>query len=150
MDVQNTADSIGERLDTVRKREGFSQHGFAQALGISRSTLQNYLKGDRDIPTSILSILLEKFSVDPSWMIRGSTSSAAMQEKASDFEQLREIGMAIEKRVIVLGLELTPEERWRLISQVYTLSIVQSGKLDTQQATNDFFIDNMVANNDFK
>lgn len=145
----NPAQTIGERLDIVRKREGFSQAEFAELLGISRSSLQNYLKDERDIPTSILSKLLEKLSIDPSWMIQGDVSESAMQQKSNILQQIKEIGLAVEKRASELDIRLTADERWRLVSQIYAMAIVQNAEFSMQQATSNFFIDTMFRNNGY-
>lgn len=147
--ANSAQESIGQRLDKVRKREGLSQGAFCNALGISRSSLQNYVNGNRDIPTSILAKLLELYSVDPSWMIQGDVSEVAMRQKSDILAQIREIGMAIECRAEDRQIALSTEERWRLTSQLYTLAIVQSGTVNTERSTSDFFLDQMFANNGF-
>jgi transcriptional regulator with XRE-family HTH domain len=142
--------TIGQRLDLVRKREGLSQGAFAELLGISRSSLQNYLKDERDIPTSILGKLMENLSIDPSWVIQGEISEAAMKQKSKILGQIKEIGLAIEGRANDLNIKLTPEERWRLVSQVYTMAIVQNDDLSYDKVTNNFFVDSMFKSNGYE
>lgn len=147
--AESAQENIGQRLDQVRKREGLSQGVFCDALGISRSSLQNYANGNRDLPTSILAKLLELYSVDPSWMIQGDVSEIAMRQKSDILAQIREISMAIEHRADDQQIILSSEERWRLTSQLYTLAIVQSGTVNTDRSTSDFLLDQMFANNGF-
>lgn len=142
-------DTIGKRLDSIRKREGLSQSAFCAELNISRTSLQNYVKDEREIPASILAFLLEKWSIDPVWMMEGDSSNTAMKRKADVLRQIKDIGMALENRAALIGLELNAEERWRLVSQIYTIAIIQTGAFDTEKATSDFFIDSVFTNNGF-
>lgn len=142
-------EAIGERLERVRKRQGLSQHDFSSALGISRSSLLNYVRGDRDIPTSILAKLLELYSVDPSWMVQGDASDATFRQKSDILAQIRQISMAVERRAAERAIPLTPEERWQLTSQLYTLAIVQEDAADIDSAKGNFALDQVFANNGF-
>lgn len=147
--MTNLAQTIGGRLELIRKREGLSKGAFAEFLGISRTCLHNYLKDDRDIPTSVLSKLLEKLSIDPLWMIQGDLSESAMQKKMHIFQQIKEIGLAIERRANRLDIQLTADERWRLLSQVYITTIAPNAEISTQQVTSDFFLNVVFGNNGY-
>lgn len=140
-------DTIGKRLDSIRRREGLSQSAFCSALSISRTSLQNYVKGEREIPASTLALLLEKWSIDPAWMMEGDSSDTAMKRKAEILQQIKDIGMALESRAEEKGIELSSDERWRLVSQIYTIAIIQTGAFDTEKAKSDFFIDSVFTNN---
>ncbi len=140
---------IGSRLDEVRKREGLSQGEFCKALGISRTSLQNYVRGGRDIPTSILARLLELYSVDPSWMIQGDISETALRNKSEILAQIRAIGLAVENRAAEREIALSPEERWRVTSQLYTVAVVQTGKADIERSTSNFVLDQVFESNGY-
>lgn len=62
---------MGERFNSIRLREGLTQNAYSEVLGISRRACQLYVKGEREVPASILNALYEKFGVDPIWMLRG-------------------------------------------------------------------------------
>lgn len=144
------SEHIGDRLEMVRKREGLSQSAFCEALGISRSSLLNYVRGDRDIPTSILAKLLELYSVDPSWMVRGSNSEAALRQKSNILSEIKKISLAVERRATERGITLSPEERWQLTSQLYTLAIVQEEAGDIDSPKGKFSLDQVFANNGYR
>ena len=74
-------DDMAERLEQVRKREKLSQEAFSQRLGISRGAYQHYVKGGREIPSSVLSALLREFEVDPYWMLRGYDAGASTEKE---------------------------------------------------------------------
>lgn len=140
---------MGQRLELVRKREGMTQGAFAELLGISRTSLQSYVKGEREISVSILATLLETYSIDPSWMIRGDLSEGAMKHKAEIFEQIKEIGLAVERRADELDIRLSAGERWRLVTQIYTMAIVQHTEFSMKKMTSAFFIESMLRSNGY-
>lgn len=142
-------EGIGERLDRVRKRQGLSQKDFCTALGISRSSLLNYVRGDRDMPTSILAKLLELYSVDPSWMVKGDASDATLRQKSDILAEVRKISLAVERHAAERSTPLTPEERWKLISQFYTLAIVHEEAANIDSAKGRFALDQAFQNNGF-
>lgn len=62
---------VATRLKSVRLVRGYSVDEFAEALGISRSSLYLYGKGERELSVSHLGVLFEKFGVNPTWLITG-------------------------------------------------------------------------------
>lgn len=139
--------TVGSRLDEVRRRKGLSQEKFCEILGVSRSSLHKYVSDERDVPLSVLSILLEQFGIDPVWIMYGDESDIAMRRKADILTDIREIGLAVERRADELGIALTADERWRVVSQIYTAAIMQGAAYDRERATRDFVVDSMLSNN---
>lgn len=72
---------MAERFEQVRKREGLTQEAYSQRLGISRGAYQNYAKGGREIPSSVLAALLREFEVDPYWMLQGDDAGASTEKE---------------------------------------------------------------------
>ncbi|MGD9918452.1 MAG: helix-turn-helix domain-containing protein [Paenirhodobacter sp.] len=112
------ASSIGERLDQVRRTANASQADFAAKLGISRTTLHNYTKGERDIPVPVLAKLLEVYRADPLWILDGETG---IQSRESDI--LRELGdilEQVEERLEKRRMRLGTKKRWMIVCRLYT------------------------------
>lgn len=65
---------IGKRLQEARKRLGYKQSDFAQALGVTDEHYRKYESGASGIPTDKVKILFEKFSLDPTYLITGEVS----------------------------------------------------------------------------
>ena len=61
---------IGKRLRDLRKKLGYNQKNFADLLGITERTLRNYEKGN-NLPSSLLTILIEKFNININWLLTG-------------------------------------------------------------------------------
>lgn len=112
------ASSIGERLDQVRRTANASQADFAAELGISRTTLHNYTRGERDLPVPVLAKLLEVYRADPLWILDGD---AGIQSRESDI--LRELGdilEQVEERLEGRGMRLGTKKRWMVVCRLYT------------------------------
>ncbi len=137
-------ETIGDRLEATRKSEGLTQSDFCAILGIGRTSYSYYVRGERDVPVSVLSLLFEKYSIDPFYMIYGEHSDQAMQRKSSALNEIRDIGIAVENRAKEKGVELTADERWRVISHIYTLSIVNDEQVDVASNRGEFLIDNFM------
>lgn len=146
---QKISDTIGHRLERVRRMEGVSQGEFCKELGISRTSLQNYVRGDRDIPISVLATLLEMYAVDPIWMMYGDESDVGMRHKADILAEIRNIGLALERRAEERGFTLSVEDRWRLVSQIYTAHILQNGRFGEKRAADHFLVDSMLENHGY-
>ena len=74
---------MASRLEIVRQEEAMSQEQFADRLGISRGAYINYSKGGREIPSSLIIRLYDKFDVDPVWLVTGNNA-----EKLNDRDKL--------------------------------------------------------------
>lgn len=65
---------IGKRLQEARKRLGYKQSDFAQALGVTDEHYRKYELGASGIPIDKVQILFEKFCLDPTYLITGKAS----------------------------------------------------------------------------
>lgn len=59
------------RLEAVRRSTGLNQKQFAERLGLTSRSYQNYAQAERDIPAQVFRRLLADFGVDPGWMWDG-------------------------------------------------------------------------------
>jgi len=63
---------VGQRLSDVRKELGFPERQpFAEALGVPKTTLGNYERGDRDPDLLLLSEYRDRFGVNINWLVTG-------------------------------------------------------------------------------
>lgn len=86
---------MAERLEFVRKNEGLSQEAFSQRLGISRGAYQHYIRGGREIPSSVMASLLREFDIDPYWMLRGDDRGASSRTEEILVENATKIVLAL-------------------------------------------------------
>lgn len=100
---------IGNRLLFFREGLGLSQKQMADSLSISLSAYQNYERGDRSITKEVICVLLEKYNVEPKWILIGDGN---MYECASiDVELLGDIANEFEMQY-KLWVEENPAAYW--------------------------------------
>ena len=83
---------FADRLRSLIKKHGLTQVRLAEELGISKFSLNNYVKGDRLPETSILYSLAKYFNTTMEWLLTGENDFTNMQQKneqaAMEFHKL--------------------------------------------------------------
>ena len=72
MSMDQTLDSIGQRIRAVRLQHRLTIKEFAEALGVGMTSITNYEKDARTPDTAVLRKLYEDFGVNLHWLIAGS------------------------------------------------------------------------------
>lgn len=62
---------VGDRLDAVRRHSKLSLREFSDLLGVSRTTLHNYIKEERDMPLAVAQKVIATFDLDSEWFLFG-------------------------------------------------------------------------------
>lgn len=65
-------ESIAQRLKDLRKEEKLTQGGLGDILGTNQGHISAIERGENNLTVSHLSILLEKLSVNPVWLMTGN------------------------------------------------------------------------------
>ena len=73
---------IGARLKKTRLSGQLSQEAFATALNVALRAYQNYERGEREIPATLIVALHLHFHVDPIWLLTGVSRRAGKTGKA--------------------------------------------------------------------
>ena len=68
---QSMSFDVGSRLDAIRKASGMTQGTMCEALNVSRTSYQNYVRNERDMPMSLVKIVIEQFDLDADWFLFG-------------------------------------------------------------------------------
>jgi transcriptional regulator with XRE-family HTH domain len=63
--------SIENRIRLLRETLGYTQKDFAYMLGVTFKTYWRYETGKGTVPSSLLSLLVEKHNASPSWLLTG-------------------------------------------------------------------------------
>jgi transcriptional regulator with XRE-family HTH domain len=108
---------IGERLEQVRRTDGASQADFAASIGVSRTTLHNYVKNESEVPAPVLAKLLELYRVDPLWLLDGDEGM-----KNRETTILDEVGVIladVEARIEERRLHVGRSKRWMIVCRLY-------------------------------
>lgn len=139
--------AIGKRLDVVRREENLTQEQFSEALGISMSALRNYIRGDRDLPTSILVTLLSKFNVDPLWVIAGENTDHLLNRSFDSFTKIKQIWRQVDAYIVKKKYQhLENDDRWRIVSQLYAQYVVQRAQQNKDLEITEGLIENSIRN----
>lgn len=72
--------SLGERLKIARGK--ITQTDFSAELGVSKNTYVRYERDQRIPDAELLSVICQKFNINPSWLLLGEGNKT----KDSDFE----------------------------------------------------------------
>ncbi|MBQ7955582.1 MAG: helix-turn-helix transcriptional regulator [Lachnospiraceae bacterium] len=62
---------VGQRLQDARKRLGYRQADFAAILEVSEEHYRKYELGTVGFPIDKMSVLFEKFGIEPTYLITG-------------------------------------------------------------------------------
>ncbi len=107
-----------ERIKQIRDYYGLSQSAFAKRIGVSRSSVCQFEKGDYGLSNSTIINICREFNINESWLRDGSGDM--LIDKSAESEVARIVGNAfadgddfIIKTFLALG-QLTPQQ-WQLV-----------------------------------
>lgn len=120
--------AIGGRLVAAREAQRLSQVEFAERLGISPRAYQNYERGEREMPTTVLTALHAEFGIDPLWVLVGPRKLTASTKP----DVLEEVIIGVETHLQRTHKKLTPAKKARLIKVLY-LQFRDKAKVDAAQ-----------------
>lgn len=138
----NSESSIGERLEQVRRTAKASQADFAASLGISRSTLHNYARGERDLTAPVLAKLLEIYQADPLWILDGDAGIQNRQENT--LQALGDILERVEQRLNERQQRLGTRKRWMIVCRLYTERIAAERRSGEKPSVEALGLDNLL------
>ena len=117
---------IGRRLAAVRAKVGLSQEAFAEALGLSKRAYIHYERGEREPPAGLFKAIYDLYGIDYLWLLSG-TDPEPQQAGAEnvDFKLIVRIVDELERQLAVLGREMKPEHKARVIRALYQLGLEQ-------------------------
>ncbi len=131
--------SCHARISDVRSHLGLSQADLAARLGLPLRSYQNYERGEREAPTSLVRGLYELFRVSPIWLLtgQGAMQDTSGHEKEIDSNLLGQVIEAVETFSSDLPKLLRIDHKARLITLLYEkarlLAEVSGSDLDNEQ-----------------
>lgn len=88
-----------------------TQATFAQEFDISPRAYASYELGEREIPSSFLLKLFEKFSISPTWLLTGEGAKST----AGHSENILDAVVAVRTFAAIKGINIDPEREARLV-----------------------------------
>lgn len=79
------------RLSAIRVGEGMTQSAFAETLNVSQKTYSDIENGVRDPSASVLRALLERYDLEPKWVLLGRGMPKQGDESEAMYEFLEEL-----------------------------------------------------------
>lgn len=70
---------FGERMAAVRRSIGLNQTDFAHDIGVVLRAYQNWERGEREVPSSVLRKIYERYDIDLAWLLTGAKHSTTAQ-----------------------------------------------------------------------
>lgn len=137
-----TDPDIGDRLEQIRRRADVSQAVFAASLGISRTTLHNYARGERVLTEPVLAKLLEVYNADPLWILAGDQGIQNRQK--TTLEALGEILERVEERLAERNERLGTRKRWMIVCRLYAHQVSEEYRTGTKPSLESLGLDSLL------
>ncbi|MEB3100889.1 helix-turn-helix domain-containing protein [Ferviditalea candida] len=112
----------GNRIATLRDKQGWTQEDLAQRLGISRAALSHYEKNRREPDYATLTKIADVFKVSIDYLVgRIDNPQGVLDREVREFADQLELSdeQILDKFTLTIdGRELTPEQARRFIAFV--------------------------------
>ena len=96
--------TFGDRLRDARLQKGLTQEQLAQQIGVAKSTLTGYEKGNREPDVFKIKKILEVLEVDSDYLLGIDRTKKASEPDESDSEAIyEELGFKIYKTLLEYG-----------------------------------------------
>ncbi|MCR5781351.1 MAG: helix-turn-helix domain-containing protein, partial [Clostridia bacterium] len=84
---------FGDRLKLLRNEKGLSQQKLAERIGMSKSSVNMYERGEREPGLEILETLADIFNCDIEYLLGASDIKNKYQQMLTDIKNLRPLPM---------------------------------------------------------
>jgi len=121
-----------------------SQQEFAFALGISRSAYQNYERAEREVPSTVVCRIADKFNIDPVWLMFDDGDVRIIKRNRDIGAQYAMAFQYIEGRVSSLGRVITPDKKLMLAQQMEAEYLSRHKELDNLGPRERVIIENLI------
>lgn len=96
-------ETIGDRIKSVREKHSLSTTAFAKNLEISQPSLTGLENNKSEPRAKTIIALIEKFGVDPMWLLTGKTAHVIQNQTALKIGQLADtLSNEIQQNILFL------------------------------------------------
>lgn len=111
--------ALGNRLAALRDTLKLSQVEFSQRLNLSPRAYQNYERGERETPASVIKAIYDAFTIDPLWILAGPGLVPLKADIKDNPDLLEQIVIAVEHRLARTRRRLDPDKKGHLVKLLY-------------------------------
>lgn len=114
--------ALAERLREFRRRIGDPERVvFATELGVSKSALASYERGESEPTASVLGVYRDKFGADLDWLLLGDGAppSPAGAQQSLDASILRRLGEMVGRAHAGAGIKLPKGAEFEVVAGLY-------------------------------
>lgn len=83
--------SLGERLNYARKKNGYTQGSLAESIGVSRGVIYNLEKNKTEPQTIVLNAICQTLKINKEWLLSGVGTMEQSNEAAESAKILVEL-----------------------------------------------------------
>lgn len=106
-------DTLGERLNFVRKKKGYTQHSLANIIGVSRGVIFNLEKNITEPQTIVINAICQELKINKDWLLTGT---GEMENDTITFQSAKTLA-----ELYSIIKELSEEEQLYLLDTVKSL-----------------------------
>ena len=127
--------SVGERLGALRTAQGLNQTQMAEQLDVVLRAYQNYERGEREIPSTLILRLVQRFDADPVWILNGPGLTPQRLSMRTNFDLLEKVVESIESWQVSREVTLEPAKKAKLIRTLFQ-HFLKQGAIDAEHLSN--------------
>lgn len=83
--------TLGERLNYVRKKKGFTQDSLAESIGVSRGVIYNLEKNKTEPQTIVINAICQTLKISKEWLVDGTGEMEDTRENSKSAKILAEL-----------------------------------------------------------
>ena len=83
--------TLGERLNYIRKKRGFTQDSLAESIGVSRGVIFNLEKNKTEPQTIVVNAICQILKINKEWLISGTGEMEDNREASQSARILAEL-----------------------------------------------------------
>lgn len=112
--------TLGDRLNYVRKKNGYTQDSLAELIGVSRGVIFNLEKNKTEPQTIVINAICQILKINKEWLLYGSGEMEDTSEASQSTKILAEL--------YDVAKGLTEDEQLYLLETVKAVKRLLSGK----------------------
>lgn len=116
-------DSLGERLNYVRKRKKYSQAALAEAIGVSRGVIFNLEKNKTEPQTIVINAICQTLKINKEWLLHGTGEMEGTDEASQSTKILAEL--------YEVAKDLSEDEQLYLLDTIKALKLRLGNRTQT-------------------